>query len=50
MDSDNGDYHLKSNSPAIDEGTSTGAPADDIDGDARPQGAGYDMGSDEYVP
>jgi hypothetical protein len=50
VDSDNGDYHLKSTSPAIDEGTSTDAPADDIDGDVRPQGSGYDMGSDEYYP
>ncbi|MFC1684226.1 right-handed parallel beta-helix repeat-containing protein [Pseudomonadota bacterium] len=45
-----GDYHLQIGSPAIDVGTATGAPADDIDGDARPLGAGYEMGSDEYVP
>ncbi|MEW6606757.1 MAG: right-handed parallel beta-helix repeat-containing protein [bacterium] len=44
-----GDYHLTADSPCIDTGTSTGAPPDDIDGDTRPQGAGYDMGSDEYV-
>ncbi|MDH3976823.1 MAG: right-handed parallel beta-helix repeat-containing protein, partial [Deltaproteobacteria bacterium] len=44
-----GDYHLLSGSPAIDVGTATGAPTDDIDGDARPYGTGYDMGSDEYV-
>jgi hypothetical protein len=50
MDSDNGDYHLKPISPAIDQGTSTDAPADDIDEDARPAGSGYDMGADEFVP
>ncbi|MEW6095551.1 MAG: right-handed parallel beta-helix repeat-containing protein, partial [bacterium] len=44
-----GDYHLTAGSPCIDTGTSANAPADDIDGDTRPQGAGYDMGSDEYV-
>jgi parallel beta-helix repeat protein len=52
-----GDYHLQSGSPAIDAGTATGAPADDIDGDTRPvdgpdgdSDAEYDIGSDEYVP
>ncbi|MEW6607183.1 MAG: choice-of-anchor Q domain-containing protein [bacterium] len=44
-----GDYHLTPDSPCIDTGTSTGAPPDDIDGDIRPQGPAYDMGSDEYV-
>ncbi len=43
------DYHLRSNSPAVNAGTSVGAPADDIDGDSRPQGSFYDMGSDEVV-
>jgi len=45
----NGNYHLKAGSPCIDRGTSVGAPNYDIDGDPRPQGAGYDMGSDEYT-
>ena len=44
----NGDYHLTAGSPCIDKGTSEGAPSYDIDGDTRPQGAGYDIGSDEY--
>jgi hypothetical protein len=30
-----GDYHLTSSSPAIDAGTSTGAPSTDLDGGAR---------------
>ena len=45
---DTGDYHLKSTSPAIDKGTSSNAPATDLDGTARPQGAGYDIGAYEY--
>ena len=44
----NGNYHLKTISPCINKATSSGAPSNDIDGDARPQGAGYDIGSDEY--
>jgi hypothetical protein len=42
------DCHLTSDSPCIDAGADAGVSAD-IDGDARPQLAGYDMGSDEYV-
>ena len=41
-------YELSSSSPAIDVGTSTGAPTDDFDGYARPIGSGYDMGAYEY--
>ena len=41
-----GDYHLTSFSPCIDAGTDAGV-YDDIDGDVRPIGAGFDMGSDE---
>ncbi|MHC4310681.1 MAG: PKD domain-containing protein, partial [Planctomycetota bacterium] len=44
----NWDLHLRPSSPCIDTGTSNGAPDHDIDGDSRPQGAGYDMGADEY--
>ena len=40
-------YHLGAGSPAIDQGTASGAPADDLDGDARPAGAGVDIGADE---
>jgi hypothetical protein len=50
VDDSSGDYHLTSMSPVIDGGTSAGAPVDDIDGDTRPIGSGYDMGADEFVP
>ncbi|SNQ60961.1 hypothetical protein MNV_2120001 [Candidatus Methanoperedens nitroreducens] len=43
-----GDFHIKSGSPAIDKGTSTDAPGIDYDGNSRPKGAGYDIGSFEY--
>ena len=43
-----GDYHLSNVSPCIDTGTDAGV-ATDMDGEARPQGAGYDMGSDEFA-
>lgn len=42
------DLHLCSGSPAIDSGTTQGAPQDDYDGNIRPQGAGYDIGAYEY--
>jgi len=41
---------LKSNSPCIDKGTAVGAPAFDILGVTRPQGAGVDMGAYERLP
>ncbi|MBK5093881.1 MAG: right-handed parallel beta-helix repeat-containing protein, partial [Actinobacteria bacterium] len=43
-----GDYHLRSGSPAIDAGTSDGAPSIDLDGNARPHGKGYDIGAYEF--
>ncbi|MBI5116113.1 exo-alpha-sialidase [Candidatus Poribacteria bacterium] len=43
-----GDYRLSCSSPCIDAGTDAGVDAD-IERDARPQGAGYEIGSDEYV-
>ena len=42
------DFSLQSGSPAIDVGSSTGAPSTDFIGTSRPQGAGYDMGAYEY--
>jgi hypothetical protein len=40
-------YHLLSDSAAIDRGVNAGV-INDIDGDVRPQGDGYDLGADEY--
>jgi hypothetical protein len=50
------DYRLKAVSPSIDAGTNSGAPTEDIDGNARPidgdgdDSAITDMGAYEYVP
>ena len=44
------DFHLRDDSPVIDAGTCTGAPATDFEGDTRPTGVGCDMGADEFVP
>ncbi len=43
----NGDYHLQNGSPAIDKGTSNGAPSIDLEGKTRPQGSGFDIGAYE---
>ena len=45
-----GDLRVLSSSPAVDAGTLTGAPADDFNGDPRPQGSGVDMGAFENNP
>lgn len=42
-----GDYHIQTGSPCEGAASASYAPADDIDRGARPQGTGYDMGSDE---
>jgi parallel beta-helix repeat protein len=42
------DYHLSGESPCIDSGTPLTAPNNDVNGTARPQGSGYDMGAYEY--
>src|SRR5206468_7099524 len=41
------DFHLLATSPAVDAGTATNAPALDLDGAARPVGAGIDLGAYE---
>ncbi|MFC1453009.1 right-handed parallel beta-helix repeat-containing protein [Verrucomicrobiota bacterium] len=41
------DYHLGTGSPCSDTATDEGAPTDDLDGLARPQDYGYDMGAFE---
>ncbi|HCZ07263.1 MAG TPA: hypothetical protein DHV12_09095 [Thermotogae bacterium] len=42
-----GDYHLREESPAIDAGTAEGAPSDDLEHHIRPQGGGFDIGAYE---
>lgn len=46
----NNDYHLKTNSPAIDVGTTLPDVPDDWDGQPRFAGTGFDIGADEYFP
>ena len=43
------DYHLTDLSPCWDAGTEVNMPLYDIDGEARPDGLGFDIGADEYV-
>ncbi|MGD9503642.1 MAG: Ig-like domain-containing protein, partial [Syntrophobacteraceae bacterium] len=45
-----GDYHLRASSPCIGAGTAEGAPARDLDGDARPLEGAAAMGADEVNP
>jgi Putative metal-binding motif len=40
--------HLMAGSPCIDTGVATEAPTTDFEGDARPKGAGFDIGPDEH--
>jgi parallel beta-helix repeat protein len=42
------DYHVRDYSSAIDAGSDTGV-SPDFDGEARPAGAAFDIGADEYV-
>jgi hypothetical protein len=48
VDTAGGDYHLADGSPAIDSGTSAGAPSVDLDGNGRPAGTAFDIGAYEY--
>ena len=49
VDPGGADFHLQSGSPAIDAGSPLNAPADDYDGNPRPQGSDYDIGAFEYI-
>jgi hypothetical protein len=42
-----GDYHLRPDSPLIDQADPSAAVVIDADGDRRPAGNGFDMGADE---
>ena len=42
-------YHITPASPARDNGVVSGVP-DDVDGELRPNGTGYDLGADEWYP
>jgi parallel beta-helix repeat protein len=42
------DFHLQASSPALDAGTATDAPPTDLEGTARPLGAGFDVGAYEF--
>ena len=46
FDPQNDDFHLRNDSPCIDAGIDCGIQ-EDIDGESRPQGSDFDMGSDE---
>jgi parallel beta-helix repeat protein len=52
VNSGSNDYHLKAGAVAIDAGAASfngfAAPTIDFESDARPQGAAYDIGADEY--
>lgn len=43
-----GNFHLQSNSPAIDAGVTIGGILTDADGISRPQGGEYDIGAYEF--
>ena len=42
------DFHINSNSPAIDKGVTLTNVTNDFDGNSRPAGSGYDIGAYEY--
>jgi hypothetical protein len=44
------DYHITTGSIAIDAAQTSATLDHDFDGDARPQGAGRDVGADEFKP
>jgi hypothetical protein len=51
QDPDRGDLRLRSAAAAaIDQGQAVAGFADDLDGQPRPQGAGWEIGADEFNP
>ncbi len=44
------DLHLSASSPCIDAGDPVTTLAEDIEGNPRPAGSGYDMGAYEHQP
>ena len=42
-------FHLQASSPAKNAADPAATLARDLDGDARPQGVGFDMGADEVL-
>ena len=45
-----GNFHLTADSAGIDEADPSGMASEDVDGDRRPLGLGFDMGADERRP
>ena len=43
------DLHISMGAPEVDAGATIASVLLDIDGDSRPQGAGYDIGADEVL-
>lgn len=48
VNASNGDFHLRSSSPAINRGYYWSSLTSDFEGTPRPSGSGYDIGADEY--
>ncbi len=48
--SNTADPHIQQASPNVDAGTTIAGITDDIDGQARPNGANFDIGADEFYP
>lgn len=46
----NNNYHLHTTSPNIDKGENLAEVIQDIDGEARPNNVGWDIGADEHYP